>query len=83
MKALILCGGFGTRLGMLSRSVPKSLIECGGRPVLSYTAEKISGIEVKKVKDLKIIDIASNGPRVVLFTEESVKELEERLEKQF
>src|SRR5215831_1369086 len=34
MKTVILCGGRGTRLGEHGASVPKALIEIGGRPVL-------------------------------------------------
>ncbi|MFN0088622.1 MAG: glucose-1-phosphate cytidylyltransferase [Blastocatellia bacterium] len=34
MKTMILCGGRGTRLGEHGASVPKALIEIGGRPVL-------------------------------------------------
>jgi NDP-sugar pyrophosphorylase family protein len=30
----ILCGGFGTRLGALTRDLPKPMIEIGGRPYL-------------------------------------------------
>jgi ribosomal protein L4 len=41
--------------------------------------KKISGIEVKKAKDLKIEDLASNGARLTMFTEESIKDLENKL----
>jgi glucose-1-phosphate cytidylyltransferase len=34
MKAVILCGGRGTRLGKHGRSVPKALIHIGGRPII-------------------------------------------------
>lgn len=34
MKAVILCGGRGTRLGEHGRNVPKALIEIGGKPIL-------------------------------------------------
>ena len=41
--------------------------------------KKISGIDVKKVKDLKLEDLASNGARIVMFTEESIKDFEAKL----
>lgn len=47
----------------------------------SKEERKISGIDVVKVKDLKIKDMASNGARITIFTEESIKELEQRLNK--
>lgn len=34
MKAVILCGGRGTRLGEHGRSVPKALIKIGGKPII-------------------------------------------------
>src|SRR5215467_13304448 len=34
MKTVILCGGRGTRLGEHGASIPKALIEIGGRPLL-------------------------------------------------
>lgn len=36
MKALVLCGGFGTRLGALTQDTPKPLLEAGGRPLVEW-----------------------------------------------
>ncbi len=36
MKAMLLCAGFGTRLGDLTRDWPKPMLEVGGAPLLSY-----------------------------------------------
>ena len=41
--------------------------------------KKISGIDVVKAKDLRVVDLASNGARLVAFTEEAVKDLENKL----
>ncbi|MEK6885489.1 MAG: 50S ribosomal protein L4 [Nanoarchaeota archaeon] len=40
---------------------------------------KISGIEVVKVQDLRLLDIAGNGARLTMFTEQSIKDLENRI----
>ena len=37
MKAMVLCAGFGTRLGALSKDTPKPLIPLNGQPLLGYT----------------------------------------------
>jgi NDP-sugar pyrophosphorylase family protein len=37
MKALVLCGGFGTRLGALTRECPKALLPLAGKPLIEYT----------------------------------------------
>ena len=39
MKAVILAGGFGTRLRPLTCTVPKPMAKLLGRPVLSYILE--------------------------------------------
>lgn len=42
-------------------------------------SKKIPGIEVEHVKDLKLSDIADNGARITMFTEEAVKDLDNKL----
>ena len=36
MKALILCAGYGTRLGELTKEIPKPMLPLNGIPMLSY-----------------------------------------------
>ena len=36
MKAMILCAGYGTRLGDLTREIPKPMLRLGRRPMLEY-----------------------------------------------
>jgi len=36
MKAMILCGGYGTRLGDLTRDTPKPLLRVGGNALVDY-----------------------------------------------
>lgn len=43
MKTIILCGGRGTRLGEHGVSVPKALIEIGGRPILWHLMKLYAG----------------------------------------
>ncbi len=39
MKALVLCGGLGKRLGALTRETPKPMLQIADRPLLAYTLE--------------------------------------------
>jgi mannose-1-phosphate guanylyltransferase/phosphomannomutase len=36
MKAMVLCAGYGTRLGDLTREIPKPMLPLGDRPMLEY-----------------------------------------------
>jgi NDP-sugar pyrophosphorylase family protein len=36
MRAMVLCAGYGTRLGELTREVPKPMLRLNGRPMLEY-----------------------------------------------
>lgn len=38
----VLCGGFGTRLGELTRDIPKPMIDVGGRPYLERVLESFA-----------------------------------------
>ena len=42
MRVAILCGGFGTRLGDLTRDVPKPMLEVGGKPYLERVLESFA-----------------------------------------
>lgn len=39
LPVAILCGGFGTRLGELTRTQPKSMMDVGGRPFIEWQIE--------------------------------------------
>ncbi|MBI4993246.1 MAG: NTP transferase domain-containing protein [Candidatus Magasanikbacteria bacterium] len=45
MNAIILCGGLSTRLGDITKSVPKILLEIGGKTVLDWQLEKLKSIQ--------------------------------------
>ncbi|MGA2543401.1 MAG: nucleotidyltransferase family protein [Verrucomicrobiota bacterium] len=36
MRAMVLCAGYGTRLGHLTREIPKPMLPLNGRPILEY-----------------------------------------------
>ena len=42
MQALILCGGLSTRLGDITKDIPKVLLEIKGRTVLEYQVEMLA-----------------------------------------
>ena len=41
MKAMVLAAGFGTRLGELTREIPKPMLPIEGRPMLEYVIEQL------------------------------------------
>jgi len=47
MKAIVLCGGLGTRLGALTRKTPKPLIDVAGRPFVTYVLDKLCIPEIE------------------------------------
>jgi glucose-1-phosphate thymidylyltransferase len=56
MKALILAGGYGTRLYPLTKEFPKPLLKVRGRPIIDYIADKLS-----VVKGLDEIIVVTNS----------------------
>lgn len=42
MKALVLCAGFGTRLGALTTALPKPMLPVGGSPLLAHTLRHLA-----------------------------------------
>lgn len=49
MQALILAGGFGTRLYPLTRDVPKALIKINGKSMIEHTIEKLKEAGAEKI----------------------------------
>lgn len=49
MKALILVGGFGTRLRPLTSNIPKPLVKFCGRPMVEWQIEALVKIGVKEI----------------------------------
>jgi len=49
MKALILVGGFGTRLRPLTLTLPKPLVEFANKPMILHQIEALSKAGVKDI----------------------------------
>jgi NDP-sugar pyrophosphorylase family protein len=42
MKAIVLCAGLGTRLGDLTREIPKPMLPINGQPLLAFTLQYLA-----------------------------------------
>ena len=49
MQMVILCGGLATRLGNLSKTIPKSMIKIEGKPFLEYQIENLKKYSIKDI----------------------------------
>lgn len=49
MKAVVLCGGLGTRLGDLTKDTPKPLLEVAGRPFMHHVLGKLAAAGVSDI----------------------------------
>src|SRR5256885_2845373 len=49
MKALVLCGGKGTRLRPLTYSIPKQLIPIATGPVVHYVIDHLRDVDIREV----------------------------------
>lgn len=47
MKLVILAGGYGSRLGNLTNSIPKPMIQVGGKPILWHIMKTYSHYGIK------------------------------------
>jgi len=60
LKALVLAGGYGTRLYPLTRNLPKALLEVGGRPVISYLLDQLQ--QIAAIEEILLITNARFYP---------------------
>jgi NDP-sugar pyrophosphorylase family protein len=49
VRALVLCGGFGTRLGALTASRPKPLLPVGGEPLVGHLLARLAHANIGEV----------------------------------
>lgn len=64
MQAIILAGGYGTRLYPLTINAPKPMIQVGGKPMIEYLVEKL-----QKLPEIHEIFIVSNNKFSHVFDE--------------
>ncbi|KAG6697453.1 hypothetical protein I3842_09G200000 [Carya illinoinensis] len=72
MKALILVGGFGTRLRPLTLSVPKPLVEFANKPMILHQIEALKAVGVTEV----VLAINYQPELMLNFLKEFEKKLE-------
>lgn len=49
MNAIILCGGLSTRLGEITKSIPKILLDIQGKSILDWQLEKLKAVGITEV----------------------------------
>ena len=49
MQAVVMAGGFGTRLAPLTDTVPKPMLPLGGKPLLEHTVTRLRGAGIQRV----------------------------------
>lgn len=49
MKAVILAGGRGTRLGQITKQIPKPMVYIGNKPVLQYQIELLKKYKITEI----------------------------------
>jgi D-glycero-alpha-D-manno-heptose 1-phosphate guanylyltransferase len=49
MRAVVLCGGLGTRLGPLTREIPKPLMDVAGKPFISYVLDHLAANDTTEI----------------------------------
>jgi len=64
MQALILAGGFGTRLYPLTKEIPKALIKINKKPIIEYIIQNL-----EKINEINEIYILSNNKFYINFLE--------------
>lgn len=72
MRALVLCAGFGTRLGNLTRDVPKCMLTANGIPILAYILGHLKNTGFLEIRinlhfqPSKIVSVFGDGKHIGL-----------------
>jgi MurNAc alpha-1-phosphate uridylyltransferase len=61
MKAMLLAAGRGERLRPLTNTVPKALVEVGGKPLIAWHLERLAASGAREV----VINVSHLGERIV------------------
>ena len=61
MKAMLLAAGRGERLRPLTDTVPKALVEAGGKPLIGWHLERLAAAGCREV----VINVSHLGERIV------------------
>jgi NDP-sugar pyrophosphorylase family protein len=59
MRALILCAGLGSRLGL--KKTPKCMVKVSGKPILEHIVNRLNKVGVNEI----IVNIHKNGDKVM------------------
>jgi N-acetyl-alpha-D-muramate 1-phosphate uridylyltransferase len=65
VDAMILAAGLGTRLGTVTRDLPKALVELGGVPILEHVARRL----IAAGADRLVINVHHHADAIVSFVE--------------
>ena len=75
--AVIFCGGYGSRLGSITKKIPKPMVMVNGKPFLEHLLIQLRENNIKKVfllvgyKKNKIVNYFNNGKKIGLKIEYS------------
>ena len=73
--AVILAGGFGTRMGQLTKNSPKTLVKVMGKPIIWYILNELLRNKFNKI----IITLGYRGNKIRKYVEKEFKKKSTKL----
>ena len=73
--AIILCGGFATRLGTMANDTPKALMKIYGKPILWYAINRLVQFGFEQI----ILPLGYKGEKIRAFIDEQPPEVRDRV----